>query len=353
VRSTRTLCHPWHGAVAARSSTRVGYHEWMRKLYSEIEPYARHSHDTGDGHVLYVEEAGTRDGIPVIFLHGGPGSGCNDGHRRYFDPSRYRIVLFDQRGCARSTPAGEIIHNTTPHLLGDLESIRQRLGIDRWCVFGGSWGATLALLYAQTHPERVSALILRGSFLARPCDLDWFISPRGAPLVYPELWQRFVDSVPAGPGPLLQRAARALGEDRPHAESLAVADAWSTYAGAVVTLSLPDAAVEAQTSPPDPATTIAKVRIEMHYATAGYFIREGQVLDDIHRVPEVPTFIVHGRRDLTCPVAAAFALHEALPHAHFTIVREAGHLASEPGNIDALVNATDALARELKTTAAG
>jgi proline iminopeptidase len=313
----------------------------MRGLYPEIDPFAVHRLDVGGGHVLYVEEVGHPDGIPAVFLHGGPGSGCNAGHRRYFDPARYRVVLFDQRGAGRSTPAGAIAQNTTQHLLHDLETIRESLGIARWLVFGGSWGATLALLHAQAAPDRVLGLILRGTFLARPCDLDWFVGERGARLVYPDAWAPFARAVPAGPASLVERASRALSGSNA-ALRAAVATAWADYAGAVVTLSLPDEVIAAETTPrADPAPLVAKAAIEMHYAAAGYFLRENQVLDDMHLVPKVPTRIIHGRRDLTCLPAAGFAVAAALPHATLQVVREAGHLASEPGNVDALVRATD------------
>jgi proline iminopeptidase len=222
--------------------------EPSRELYAEIEPFAVHQVAVDGGHRLYVEEVGDPDGIPAIFLHGGPGAGCNPGHRRYFDPSRYRVVLFDQRGAGRSTPAGETRHNTTSDLLGDIELIRDRLGIERWLVFGGSWGATLALLYAQAFPARVTALVLRGAFLARRQDLDWFIGERGARLIYPDGWEAFAGAVPPGQGSILQRAAAALASDD-LATRAAVAIAWADYTGAIVTLSLPDALVEAETTP--------------------------------------------------------------------------------------------------------
>ncbi len=319
----------------------------LRDWYPALDAYAEHRLAVGDGHRLHVEEAGNPAGLPAVFLHGGPGSGCNPGHRRYFDPARYRIVLFDQRGAGRSEPFGETSNNTTAHLLADMEHIRRHLGIERWLVFGGSWGATLALLYAQAHAERVSALVLRGSFLARRDDLDWFVGERGARMIYPDAFAPFAAAVPAGEGGLLERAARVMaGSDAVAKAELATA--WADYTGAVVTLSLPDAVVAAETSDrADPAPLVAKAAIEMHYAAARYFIREDQILQEMGRIPRVPTVIVHGRRDLTCTPAAAFALARALPHAQLRIVREAGHLGIEPGNIDALVRATDGLADAL------
>jgi proline iminopeptidase len=318
----------------------------MRSLYPELSPNAVGELAAGGGHAVYFEESGNPDGIPVVFLHGGPGSGSNENHRRYFDPDRYRIIIFDQRGCNRSTPRGETRDNTTWDLVGDMEAMRAELGIDRWLLFGGSWGAALALLYAQTHPDRVSGMILRGTFLARREDLDWF-TRCGDNRVFPDFWEDFIDLIPENErgDPVEAYYRRVHGDDRE--ESLRAARAWSRWAGAIVTWMLPEAPQQAV----DDEQVLNEVRIETHYARHRYFIEENRILDNVDKLPSVPIHIIHGRRDMTCTLSASWQLHRALPDSRLTIVREGGHLAGEPVMTDALVTATDEMATRLKSEA--
>lgn len=311
----------------------------MRSLYPEITEYNRFQLETGTAHRVYVEEAGNPQGLPVIFLHGGPGSGCSGNHRRYFDPERYRIVLFDQRGCNRSTPAGDTSDNSTPLLLADMESIRERLGIESWIVFGGSWGATLALLYAEQFPERVRGLVVRGTFLARESDLAWFIR-HGANCIFPDAWQRFCQVLTGTEleDPIAACYAHMHGGDRSRQEVIACA--WSRWAGTIATYLLPPEAAACEESLD---TVINQVRIETHYARHRYFIEENQILDRVGDLPAVPMTIIHGRRDLTCTLEASWSLHRAIARSELVIVREGGHLASENVMTDALVRATDAM----------
>lgn len=314
----------------------------MRVLYPDIAPFNSFVLDVGSPHRLYVEEVGSVSGIPALFLHGGPGSGCNENHRRYFDPSKYRVVLFDQRGCHRSSPQGSVDGNTTHHLLDDVERIRLQLGIDRWLVFGGSWGATLGLLYAQRHPDRVLGLILRGVFLARQKDLDWF-AREGASRIFPDYWSEFIQGIPADERKDLISSyyARLHGGDVE--ERRRAARAWSTWTDRVTTYLLPP--TEAREENVD--RIVQQVAIETHYAQHRYFIAENQILDNAGRIPDVPTRIIHGRRDLTCTLDASWELHALLPRSQLTIVNEGGHLAGEPAMADALLSATDEFARRL------
>jgi len=310
----------------------------MRLLYDPTEPYAVDRLDVGAGHEIHVEQAGNPAGFPVLFLHGGPGSGCNENHRRYFNPAHYRIILFDQRGSNRSTPRGEVRSNTTPLLLQDMESIRKHCGVEQWLLFGGSWGSTLALLYAQAHPRRVRGMILRGIFLARERDLFWFARD-GVSRIFPDEWERFLDAMSPDErlDPMTACLKHVLGEDPVLRERFALA--WSRWAGQVATWLLP----EAPPAEPDIEATVQQACIEMHYAKHRYFLGENQILDNTGAIPRVPVRIIHGRRDLTCTLDAAWALHRKLPDAEFVIVRDGGHLASEPPMVDALVTATDAM----------
>ncbi len=319
----------------------------MRLLYPPLAANLTLQLDVGDGHSLHVERCGNPNGIPVVFLHGGPGSGCKPDHRQFFAPQAYDIILFDQRGAGRSTPYGEVEHNDTATLVADMEKIREHFGIRQWLVFGGSWGATLALTYAETHPERVLGLVLRGSFLARQRDLAWFAG-EGANRLLPVQWQRFVDNVGVAVDQhLIERMHSAIfSSDESAVERTARAwDAWST---AVVMFSLESGG---DTGMSDKTSAIAKCRIEMHYAANDYFLTDNQLLRDAHRLPRVPITIIHGARDLTCTAESGWALHRALPHSRFEILRTAGHLASEAPMVDALVRATDEMAGELSGTA--
>ena len=315
----------------------------MPELHPDILPYAVHRLAVDDRHALYVEESGTARGIPALFLHGGPGAGCEPYHRRFFDPTRYRVVLFDQRGAGRSIPHADLSDNTTWHLVADIERIRELLGIERWLVFGGSWGSTLALAYAQTHPERVSALVLRGIFLCRDDEIRWFYQ-EGASRIFPDYWADFVAPVaPADRDDMLGAYHRLLtGAD--DIARMAAAKAWSTWEGRTATL-LPNPSVVNHFG--DPHVALSLARIECHYFVHQAFLRPGQLLEDAARLAGIPTVIVHGRYDVICPLENAWALHRALPGSELVIVPDAGHAASEPGIRSALVEATDRFARAL------
>lgn len=317
----------------------------MRALYPEIEALRSHRLAVDSVHTLYVEEAGNPRGLPVVFLHGGPGSGCNENHRRYFNPKKYRIVLLDQRGCHRSQPAGATENNSTQALVADLERIRTHLNIDKWLVFGGSWGAALGLLYAQAHPERVSGMVLRGVFLARRRDLTWFVE-QGVNRIFPDFWQEFVGVIPASERDDLVSAfhRRVHGPDATLRREAALA--WAKWTGRVVTYLLSSVDPHSY-EPGDMEKVIREVLIETHYAKHGYFVAENQILNDIHKLPAAPIKIIHGRRDLTCALEASWALRQTLPEAELTIVETGGHLAGEAVMVDALVRATDAMAKQL------
>jgi len=300
---------------------------------------------TDSMHAVYVEECGNARGIAVVFMHGGPGSGCKPYHRQFFDPARYRIVLFDQRGCGRSTPQGETRENTTSHLIADMEAIRERLQIDRWVLFGGSWGATLALLYAQACPDRVLGKILRGTFLARQRDLDWFFT-RGVNAIFPDYWEDTLAALGAGEVSDIIEAAYERVHRGDADTARATAKAWSAWTGRIATYLLAEGAAQ-EASAQEEERRLNEVRVETHYARHRYFLKDDQILRAADRLPIVPTCIVHGRRDLTCTLESSWTLHRALPGSRLTILREAGHLASEPQMIDALVTATDRFAEML------
>jgi proline iminopeptidase len=314
-------------------------------LYPSIKPYATRRIAVDDVHELYLEECGNPDGIPAAFLHGGPGAGCEPSHRGFFDPARYRILLFDQRGSGRSTPHASLQANTTWLLVADMERIREELGIDRWLVFGGSWGSTLALAYAQTHPERVSALVVRGIFLCRDQEIRWFYQ-EGASWVFPDWWQDFLAPIPERErGDLLRAYHRRLTGDDEIAR-MAAAKAWSVWEGRTATL-LPNAGVRAYFA--DPHVALSLARIECHYFVNKAFLSPDQLLRNAHRLKDIPGVIVQGRYDLICPLRTAWELHRAWPQARLEIVPDAGHAAFEPGIRSALVAATDRFARELKS----
>lgn len=315
----------------------------MRGFYPEIQPYVRHTLAVDDVHQLYIEESGNAQGIPVVFLHGGPGAGCEPFQRRFFDPQRYRIVLFDQRGCGKSTPHAELAGNTTQHLVADIERIREHLGIDRWLVFGGSWGSTLGLAYAQAHPERVLGLVLRGIFLCRPRDIRWFYQD-GASFIFPDHWQDYLAPIPpAERGDMVAAYyARLTGADE--VTRMAAAKTWSLWEGRTATL-LPRQSVIDHFG--NPFTALSLARIECHYFVHDSFLAPNQLLDQAARLVDIAGVIVHGRYDVVCPVEQAFALHAAWPTARLEIIADAGHSATEPGIVDALVRATDEFAERL------
>ena len=315
----------------------------MQTLYPEIKPYARHELAVTEPHVLYVDESGYADGLPVVFIHGGPGAGCDALSRRFFDPNLYRIVTFDQRGCGRSTPHASLDNNSTWDLVADLERIREHLGIDKWVLFGGSWGSTLALAYAQTHPERVHALLLRGIFLCRPQDFQWFYQ-EGASRLFPDYWEDYLAPIPADErGDLMQAFYKRLtGQDQ--IAQMHAAKAWSTWEGRTATLR-PNSQVVERFSDAHRALSIA--RIECHYFVNNAFLDADQLLRDMPKIAHLPGLIVHGRYDVICPLDNAYALHQAWPNSELQIIRDAGHAASEVGITDALVRGADDMARRL------
>ena len=318
----------------------------MKSLYSEIEPTFVYTIPVESSHILYVEECGNDRGVPVVFLHGGPGSGSKPYHRQFFDPKRYRIVVFDQRGAGRSTPAGEVSANNTQALIEDLETIRERLGIEKWVLFGGSWGATLALLYAETHPQNVLGLIIRGTFLATQRDLDWFCKD-GANRLFPDYWDEFCKVIPSNERHALVAAyyQRIISSDEDM--RLRAAKSWSMWAQKIVTFTLPE---ESASMDDDSAEKIInEAAIQCHYAVNNYFLSPHQVEENVSRLPDVPIYIIHGRRDITCTPESSWILHKKLPQSRLIILPDAGHLANHPSMIDALVSTTDELGARLDT----
>lgn len=311
--------------------------ERRRGLYPEIEPRYTSWLDVGDGHELYYEEAGNAEGKPVVFLHGGPGGGCTPNMRRFFDPERYRIVLFDQRGSGKSRPRAGLEANTTWDLVEDIERLRRKLDIERWQVFGGSWGSTLALAYAQAHPDRVTELVLRGIFLIRREEIDWFYQS-GANRFFPDNWQKFIEPIPERErGDMLSAYHKRLTSDDEEVK-LAAARAWSVWeASASMLLPHPDIAKKFTSE--DVALPMA--RIECHYFVNNGFIEGNSLLDNVDRIRHIPAVIVQGRYDLVCPPSTAWELAAAWPEAEFRMVPDAGHAAFEPGNVHELVSATD------------
>jgi len=305
-------------------------------LFPAIEPAASGMLRLDGLHSMYWEECGRRDGIPAVFLHGGPGAGSTPKHRCFFDPGVYRIIVYDQRGAGRSSPLGELRDNTTQHLVADLELLRRHLGVERWLVFGGSWGSTLAIAYAEAHPERCLGLILRGIFLCRKSEIDWFLY--GLRGVFPEAWERFANFLPqAERGDLLRNYHRRLTDPDPGVH-MPAARRWSSYEGACSTL-LPSPETIAYFAGDTVALGLA--RIEAHYFVNDIFLPENSLLADAHRLRDVPGVIVQGRYDMVCPLVSAHELHRAWPQSEFRIVADAGHSAWEPGILAALVGATE------------
>ncbi len=315
----------------------------MSQLYPNIHPYASHRLEVGAVHTVYVEECGSQTGIPVLFVHGGPGAGCESYHRRFFDPGRYHIILFDQRGCGRSTPHAELKENSTQHLIADMEAIRELLGIEQWLLFGGSWGSTLSLAYAQAHPERVAGLILRGIFLCRKREIQWFYQ-EGASRIFPDYWQDFLAPIPEPERDDLLAAyyRRLTGPDE--VARMAAAKAWSLWEGKTATL-LPDERVIDHFG--DPRTAMSLARIEAHYFVNDAFLRPNQLLEDAGRLAGIPGVIVQGRYDAICPMESAWELHGAWPESELVVVPDAGHSAAEQGITRALAEATDRFAEQL------
>ena len=312
-----------------------------RLLYPMIKPYRTGTLKVSDVHELYFEECGNPKGKPALFVHGGPGAGCSNDARRFFDPSAYRIVLFDQRGCGRSKPHASLEDNTTWHLVEDMEKLREHLDIDRWLVFGGSWGSTLSLAYAQTHPERVSELVLRGIFLLTPFELQWFYQS-GASALFPDRWEDYVAPIPQKErGDLIAAFHKRLtGNDR--AAQVAAARAWSMWEAATSYLHIDEKHVDEWS---DENFAIAIARIECHYfVNRGFFEHEDQLLRNVKRIRDIPAVIVQGRYDVVCPMQTAWALHRAWPEADFRIIPDAGHSGFEAGIVHELIQATDGFA---------
>jgi proline iminopeptidase len=314
----------------------------MAQPYPPIEPYNTFRMRVGTLHEIYVEESGNPSGTPVVFVHGGPGGGTEPWHRQFFDPRRYRIVLFDQRGCGRSTPHAELRENTTWDLVADMEAIRAKLSIERWVVFGGSWGSTLALAYAETRPERVRGLILRGIFLLRPEEIHWFYQ-EGASWLFPDAWEHYLAAIPVEEhGDLVQAYHRRLVSEDAFVRR-AAARAWSIWEGATSKLLPSEDMIERYGGD---AFADAFARIECHYfVNNGFFRNPNQLLEDVHKICHIPGIIVQGRYDVVCPMKSAWDLHRAWPEAELLVVSDAGHAASESGTLARLVDAADRFAR--------
>ena len=309
----------------------------MNSLFPPIEPYNHGWLSVGDGHEIYYEESGNPSGKPCLFVHGGPGGGASPAARQFFDPDKYRIVLFDQRGCGRSKPHASIEANTTWHLIDDIELIRQTLGIDRWLVFGGSWGSTLSLAYAQSHPDRVTELVLRGIFLLRAQELQWFYQ-HGASELYPDAWQHYLAPIPeAERHDLISAFHSRLTSDDPEVR-LSAARAWSVWEASTSFL-IQNEDFMAQLDEPEAA--LAMARIECHYfVNGGFFESPNQLLEAVDKIRHIPCVIVQGRYDVVCPPTTAWDLHRAWPEADFKLIANAGHSAFDPANAAALIEAT-------------
>lgn len=316
----------------------------MRTLFPDIHPYAKHQIAVQEPHSLYVEESGNPKGIPILFVHGGPGAGCSDWHRRFFDPEIYRIILFDQRGCGLSKPHCHLENNTTAALVDDMESIRQQLKVDKWVLFGGSWGSTLSLVYAQAHPEQVLGLILRGVFLARPKEIEWLYET-GANRFFPEHWERFVDPIKNHSAKDKLHAYYELLHGDNELQRMAAAKAWSIWEGSCSTLQ-PSKSVMDHFS--DPHTALSLAQIETHYFTNQSFLSDNQILNNMDKIAQLPGIIVQGRYDMVCPLESACELYQAWPESRLEIIASAGHSAKEPGISDALVQATNEFAKLFK-----
>lgn len=317
----------------------------MLSLYPDIEPYQTHqlsrenlSH--GGQHQIYIEECGNPDGIPVVFLHGGPGSGCRPDHRRYFAPDKYRIILFDQRGCGRSLPNGELENNTMAFLIADMEYIRETLEVDKWVLFGGSWGATLALAYAQTYAQHVTSMILRGTFLGRQQDIDWVYAEGGASKLFPDAWNNLVSELPESDKKHPLKAYFNKLTDNDEAVQVTAAQTLNFWEGAIVMLRDEEYQPDLSQQP----GPLAHSRIQLHYAMNECFIADRPLLNNLAAIKHIPTKVIHGRYDIVCPMQQSWELKQAWPEIELRILPLAGHAAGEPAMIDALVAATDALA---------
>lgn len=317
----------------------------MRIRYPAIKPYATHEVAVSNRHTLYVEECGNRDGLAVAFVHGGPGAGCTKGDRSFFNPDTYRIILFDQRGSGRSKPHASIEQNTTQELIADMEIIREQLSVDKWLLFGGSWGSTLSLLYAQAHSERVLGMVLRGIFLCRQEDIDWFYQ-YGASAIFPDYWNDFLAPVKIEDRGDMVAAYYKHLISTDELDCVRAARAWSIWEARCATLHPNSHIVEWLSGS---HVALAMARIEAHYFINRCFITDNQILDNIDQLADIPAIAVHGRYDMVCPVNQAFDLQSAWPELKLEIIRDSGHASGEPGTVDALVKATDELASIINT----
>jgi proline iminopeptidase len=310
----------------------------LKTLYDPIEPFDTGRLKVSSIHEIYYEQCGNPQGKPVVFLHGGPGGGISSDYRRYFNPKVYRVVLFDQRGSGKSTPHASIEENTTWHLVADIEQLRERLNIRQWQVFGGSWGSTLALAYAETHPDRVRELVLRGIFLCRPKEISWFYQ-EGASEIFPDVWEEYLKVIPENERTDMVSAYHRRLTSDDEAVRLRAARAWSIWEGSTSKLFFDPAMIEKFA---DPEFALAFARIECHYfMNNAFFSSDNYLIENVDRIRPIPTVIVQGRYDVVCPLTSAWDLHRAWPEAQLNIIPDAGHSISEPGIIDALVRATD------------
>lgn len=317
----------------------------MHALFPKIKPYAVHEVSVTEPHILHVEESGSPTGLPVLFLHGGPGGGCDENSARFFDPTIYRIITFDQRGCGKSTPYASLENNTTWDLVSDIEVIRQQLFIDQWIVFGGSWGSTLALAYAQTHPSRVLGLILRGIFLCRPSEIKWFYQ-EGASRLFPDFWEDYIAPIPIDERDDLVQAFYKRLTSPDEKTQLEAAKAWSGWEGRTIML-VPN--VKISDTFLEPKKALAMARIECHYFINNAYLEPNQLLKDMSKIAHIPGVIVHGRYDVICPLDNAWQLHKLWTNSELNIISESGHSAFERGTADALIRATYNIAHRLLT----
>ncbi|MFK5986815.1 MAG: prolyl aminopeptidase [Pseudomonadota bacterium] len=315
----------------------------MLSLFPEIHPYAQHTIEVEPPHKLYVEESGSADGTPVLFVHGGPGAGTESWNRSFFDPQLYRIILFDQRGCGRSTPHCCLENNSTEKLVEDIEVIRKKLGIKKWVVFGGSWGATLSLVYAQTHPEQVLSLILRGVFLCRKEEIQWFYQ-QGANQIFPDYWQDFIKPLNKTQQQDILASYYQLVHDQNEVKQLSAARSWSLWEAACSTLQ-PSKSLRSHFTQAHTALSLAK--IETHYFVNDSFLTENQILNNVDKLKDIPGIIVQGRYDVVCPITSAWELHQQWSGSRLEIVVSAGHSAKEKSITDALIQATNEVAKEI------
>ncbi|MEM9103184.1 MAG: prolyl aminopeptidase [Pseudomonadota bacterium] len=318
----------------------------MQILYPEIKPYNQHKLKVSDRHSLYLEESGTPDGIPVVVIHGGPGAGCEPTYRRFFDPESYRIICYDQRGAGRSEPHACIEENSTWDLVNDLEAIREYLGIDKWMLFGGSWGVTLSLIYAQKYPERVTAMVMRGVFLGTQREIDWLYRD-GTPKIYPDYYEQFLSVLKNNEREELIEAYYKKLTSNDEINRMAAAKAWSMWEGRTASLHTSHRIVDHFS---DPHVALSMARIECHYFKNQCFLENNQIINNMSAIGEIPGVIVHGRYDMISTLESAWTLHHAWPASELHIVRDAGHAAIEPGIIDALVRATRDFARSMVET---